>query len=1121
MSTFAQKMGIGTTTQPAPAPVEEDREPSPFKQTLPGVFVDFEKAAEMGYEEPQFDGVFDALKQFFTGELIGKQPPLEATSISRDVINPLGIGGEAYDRAIEKLIPGIDVLTTEETAAARARSKDEFDELVIKNLQSQAQQFGVNVAPNSTIVADLIREKSEDMGLVEGQDQLYLADNQAEYTNALENIFGEGNVRVLPYDGPYFSTFSPEYYVSVRENADAEFTDFAPTVVSFKDYVDRVAPGLLAETTAAVGMVPGALLFSGAVSAATGPAAVITGPLSFVYALYVQAKGVETARQYIKDELDLTDEEAVQFSGVLDAAYQMMLPQIQGITVGDDVTPAQMQARTQREIAGSLEILFATVPGLATKMRLAIGRVTGREDTKRLFQSAIRAQENVAETAPGGSLDIGVQLEPLMLQQVTPDLLVSRVSALASQTSLVIPGKTRDQMQTLIQYIETYKDDLGAGNFAEFQQAVADVGQTLQTLKDAPDGTIPDLSTIGENLDSLDELFLKLRGFAARGLYNNVFDKLKNASYNLDDVREIVQKDMRSILPVSAPDATAKDALEAAVPSPKRGEGMLAPLIDDVMSLGKVQKDGSRLLTPDGVRAAVRKFQQENPNHRFDPADINSPAELLQLYASRFGKLARDTFSTSGASPDPELFGQAVEMRRALLELIGNPREEALGEAVAADLKKANDFYTETFRLSSTPLQVQARNTRRSALTPEPAVLPEAVATTPAGTGRVAPSTVTMENIVDQERYVREFLDNPDNLEALRAEAPRGQNIDPAEEVLETGARVTGAATQLQEYFINVLASKLRRGMPTDVADTVAPEEVVKFLDSFEPRQLRALGLTEEMEATIRNDATLLAKMQQGQTLTQVLMMPRKSQVADVFEDVLQSGTTSDLRIAFDQLDALIRRAEGPAAKAALRENLRGGLLDHIFSRQGAYVEVTSPSAYGDIGDFTLSAPKLFEIIDKLKKVGAFEPGGVLGPDDSLKVQPEKFLEVVAEYAGVITPSGADAGSALAGAQIIGEMFTIKPEKFIAGLARLGSQSRIAKLLAKDEFVKLVTGTGKPMSRVEKFKLYFRSKNSLASIIAKLASEELRPEDEQTDAMLTNEVDSNFARKLGLYGSYP
>lgn len=57
MSNFSQKIGVSPNQQPTnPTPVE-DREPSPFTQTLPGVFVDYEKAAELGYEEPQFAGI--------------------------------------------------------------------------------------------------------------------------------------------------------------------------------------------------------------------------------------------------------------------------------------------------------------------------------------------------------------------------------------------------------------------------------------------------------------------------------------------------------------------------------------------------------------------------------------------------------------------------------------------------------------------------------------------------------------------------------------------------------------------------------------------------------------------------------------------------------------------------------------------------------------------------------------------------------------------------------------------------------------------------------------------------------------------------------------------------------
>ena len=69
-----------------------------------------------------------------------------------------------------------------------------------------------------------------------------------------------------------------------------------------------------------------------------------------------------------------------------------------------------------------------------------------------------------------------------------------------------------------------------------------------------------------------------------------------------------------------------------------------------------------------------------------------------------------------------------MTMRDALLELIGNPREEV--SDIAEDLASANAFYKETFDLSSTDLQIQARNARRGRITPETATLPEAVATT-------------------------------------------------------------------------------------------------------------------------------------------------------------------------------------------------------------------------------------------------------------------------------------------------------------------------------------------------------------------------------------------------------
>ena len=129
---------------------------------------------------------------------------------------------------------------------------------------------------------------------------------------------------------------------------------------------------------------------------------------------------------------------------------------------------------------------------------------------------------------------------------------------------------------------------------------------------------------------------------------------------------------------------------------------------------------------------------------------------------------------------------------------------------------------------------------------------------------------------------------------------------------------------------------------------------------------------------TVRNDAELLAKMQKDGTLSQILMMPRTSQVADIFQDVMQIGTMSDFRIAFDQLEAVVRRAPTPEAKKEIRDNLRAGLLNHIMSTNGVFVRVNKPSAFGDVGEFNIDSGKFLEIIDRLKQVGAFEAGEYL-----------------------------------------------------------------------------------------------------------------------------------------------
>ncbi len=1027
----------GSTPLPAQAsaPVDQDDEvvlPGPI-EVYPGVMFDPKKAEELP-KEKSFFGLIDT-------------PSSEAFS--------------------------------ETTPQALAQSEQLFEEARIDRLTPKAQEYGVNVDPRGTEVSNLISAFG-------AQKELYLADTDEQYFNAMEKTFGKGNVRMIKDDGPNLSMFAPRNYVSVKRD-DGTYTDFAPATVGAEAMVERYAPGVLAETGASLAIVPAAFATSAATAAVSGPLAVVTAPIMFGYTLYVGGKSVEAGRQYLQDELGLNKEEALQFSGTLDLIKELTVPEV--FQAGEAT-----EAEKQREIAGALETAFALIPGLKDKMKLAIGSVRSKGQIKpTTYESAVSAQETVAETAAGGAMDIGIPLENLMLQQVVPSRLIGRVSSLAEQTSLIIPLKTQEQMQSVVAYLKKYGNDVGEGDFKKFQQDVAGIGQTLKSVQDAPVGERPDLTTIGENLGSLEDLFLRLRAVEARGLYSDVFDKVKNSSYNLDDIRAFLPENTTTIIPVTPADATKLDktTIAADLPPEVRGERLMSNLMDSLITMGKVQKDGTRQINPSQIRAAVKQFAEDNPGFNFDAKSVDSPAKILQLYASRYGELARDTFGTAGTATNPKLFGQAMEMRNALLDLIGKPVKPIDG--VADNLAKANDFYKETFELTGTGLQAQARIGRRSTETPEPATLAEQLTTVPGGGGRALPATITMENINAQEAYVRQNIDK----------------IDPS----KTGPEVIGAAADLKNSFASVLSSKLARMMPTDLADVTGATDVTRFLDSFEPRQLRALGIDESQEAQIRNDATLIANLQRGGSVEQVLGAPPSGTMAEVFETAL-SGDSAQIRASLNELLAVGRRQATPEAREGVSTNLREGLINFIISPQsGVLKEVSSKSPYADIGQQTIDVAALQNIMTKLKSAGVFR--------DILNETDEKVLDAITEYAGVINRQGADAGSALAGAQIIGEMFTVDPGKFVSGLARLGTQARVARLLANDEFVKAVTGTGKAQTTTDKLKQMFFGSGAYGTLIAKVAMEGMgvRESDaDQTERMLQSSSAASQSVQ-GMYGT--
>lgn len=936
-------------------------------------------------------------------------------------------------------------------------------------MQEKANNLQGNFNAEGEEVSSLINEKA-----ALGQSQLYLADNDEQYLNALENVFGENNVRMIKDDGPAISMFDAQNYVSVRRD-DNSFTDFEPVSSGFTDYARRVAPGLMAEVATSTAIL-GPAFAAGTVGGSVPVVGIVLGPALFTYTLYVGGKSVETGRQYLQDELGLNDEQVVEFESLADAAQEIL--KFRPDQAGFDTPEAQ------REAAASLEAVFAGLPGLKAGLRLMTSKFKSKGTlTPRTYDSARSALDTKRATQAGGALDIGAPLEGLSLPQMTSNRVIMRLAALAEQTSTLIPEKMQRQAQSLVRYLQQYGDNVGEGNFKAFQDARANLAQTLETVKKGDPTVTKNLSEIGENLGTSEDLFLRLRAIESRGRYAQVFDSLGNASYDLADIRKLLPG-KRTILPT-----TPDKKVEGVLPTEAVGEKLIDNVVGDLLALGREQADGTLILTPAQVRAAAKDFAEKNPDYSIDVASIDTPAKILQLYATRLGQMASERFGEFGTTPSKPLLGQAMSIRNALLDKIGNPREKLDNiTEIRSNLTEANDFYRETIEKSNQSLQVQARQGRRSDVRQEPANLSEAVATTPSALARTAPASATLESIAEQESYIKTFLNDPNNIETLIKSDSLGEMVDQG----------APAVQQLRQYFANTFAHHLSKSMGTDAADITDIPSVIKYLDSFEPRQLRALGIDEATEAQIRNDATYVANvLKTGITKTVIDLPAGQAKVADIFERVLK-GDSADINMQLNELMMPIRRmGKDAAAQATL--DMRAGLLNHIFSvDKGILKTVTSNSAYGETGQLVVDADKFYKLMSQLKRAKMFD-----GPNAILTKQDEKVLDAMVEYAGVINRQGADAGSALAGAQIIGEMFTLDPAKFLAGVGRLASQGRISRLFTNDEFVQAATRTSAPMSIEEKLKLMFLGKTSLGNLVARISMEEKRETDaEQTSRML-------------------
>ena len=1123
MSQNLQSLGI---TPANPNVVEEtDTGPSYPIEVYPGTFFDQSTADAMGFEQTPTNGILDVFGKFITGQL--KTPPAEAF-ITQDLPTIPGLQGLA-----DKFPDKTQKVTQDQYIGLQENQQTNMNNERMERLLPEAQKFGVNIIPgyDSTLISDLVAEKSTAINPIDGQQLLYLADTPEQYENALGQIFGADNVRMIEDKGKNYNFFAPKYYASVK--TDDGWTDFAPATVGFADFISRYAPGLGAETAAYLPIVPLAMKVGAATAAVSGPAAIVTAPIAAGYTLFAGAKGVTAARQWLQDTYGLNGEQtdAMQgwFETFTNATKEVIFPEwvqdaaddifiIEDIFTPTDNKPGSTKQELEQQFAGYLDAALGTIPGLRGMIATAKSRLfeSGAvEKVTKYVQSGVETQAAAKQTMGKGidgtddPLFLGTDnaLNSLILPQVVKSKVIDRLTSLVSQNAVKLDETLRAQMQSVVKYASAAKDKLGSADVKTFLSNVENIGARLNSYKNAAPPEVAafdkSLFKIGESLDSLDEMFLAIRGMASEKQYASVFDKLKNADYDLTGIRERLSSNLRTIIPTT--DAASKRGakVEPGQISPVKGEMQFDGLIDEIMSLGTQPGSELRLLNKDQVEKAVERFQKDHPEFNFDPTDITSPAELLHMYAKRFGDLAVNSFGAGTPGYNPGRYKQAIGMKDALLDLIGSPRniDEEAAKAIRQELSEANKYSKETFKLTSTRVQNETRAARRGPETQESGQLAADI------TYPKAQSTATVLNIAEQSRQVKLFLEDPKNVRELNdylVKKSKSLNVDSA------APKAIKAFDDVQAYVKSRVDDALNR---TATADTSVQKPVTALDDvlaEFPDQTVRdALGLTDDVVAQLRVDASLLAKFRDSDVIQGVRGLAPDSSFNDIFTQI-NWDSRAEIRKGLNDLGMPARRAATQEAQAEAKENLRKGLFSYMLSPEsGIFTKSAKSGVIEDYGDDIIDGAKLQKLIEDVKASGG---------KDILTDVDFKMLDVIAEYSSIVKAQQADAGSALSGAQIIGNLFTLDPRKFASGIARLTTQNKIANLLVSQDMIDMALGQGRKMTRMEKIKNQFFGKNAIGNLIF---MEAYRDSDmgtaEQTDAMLaTQSVPNANLQSLGI-----
>ena len=730
-----------------------------------------------------------------------------------------------------------------------------------------------------------------------------------------------------------------------------------------------------------------------------------------------------------------------------------------------------------------------------------------------IFKQMVKAQKAVQSTRPGGRFGfLGVPFSDFSLDMYTPSRIVGRLSSLSQQTSLVIPNNLKAANNNLTNFIESYIENRAKGtvNYSAFKRPYEELREFYTNLGQKKKQNFKNL---GIDIKELDEAFDTLRYLENKVMYDEVFQIVGDAKFDLTPLRtriaEVKTKD--NIIPRT--DESGKITYTI-----KRTDTYhLDKFIGDLLALGgKRDPDNplSGMLDVNQSRKAVQAFFADNrdllpsgPDGRKLRADaVQTPIQLIHTAAIMAGKLAYARYKGApGKEKFPganQAFNDAMDIRNVLLDMMKKPlpggtaAKDLSEESVARIqplLKDANKFFAETQNLrgisdSGTSFMDRLRFAldRREAGQEPGLLLPELV-----GSGRRAPlqrgsGVTTLENLKKQQEFFNKKI----------------KEFDISKDFLDKYGNLTDTYTKLQDEFSHTLFQVLGYNTKQKLSDPKSPNFVADFFDGLEPDHLKLLGIDEATEKYFRDSAEDFEFIFDKKLMDLLATKSRNEKSNSLFHTVFTQDTDIDTNIsrllgtAVGKRDIpggltldLPKRPTNPFTDNVATESqnrVRLGLFNYLFdpnSPSGLFKKAKENTANFDAGNIYIDMSKFVPILDKIRD--SKELSTVLTPMD------KEFLNVVEQVGYALEGAGrADAGTALAGAQIIGELFTIDGRKLLGGLGRLAAQNRLSKFLTNQKVINLIIGTAPAKRQVGYLERVVFGKGALGSLISQVVREE-------------------------------